>query len=137
MSGLVQFFGPCDLRAFTPCQIREFKSPVQLYRMLSDLTCVIPNFGRITVPAGFVTDFASIPRIAWTWLSPEDPVVLFPSIIHDFLYSVRGDLSGRTLTRAECDEILRMAMLACGARRSQAWVVHQAVRFGGESRWKK
>lgn len=137
MSGVVQFFGPLDLRAFTPADVRARKSDVQLYRLLADITCVVPGVGTIAVPGGFVTDFASIPRIAWAWLSPEDPVVLFPSIIHDYLYDIRGELSpDRVLSRAECDNVLRAAMLACGARASQAWVVYQAVRIGGGSHWK-
>jgi hypothetical protein len=137
VSGVVQFLGPLDLRAFTPADVRARKSDVQLYRLLADIACVVPGIGTITVPAGFVTDFASIPRIAWTWLSPEDPVVLFPSIIHDYLYDIAGEVSpDRVLTRAECDEVLRAAMLTCNARSSQAWVVYQVVRLCGGSHWK-
>lgn len=139
MRGLVQFFGPVDLRALTPADLRERGSSVQLYRLLADVTCVVPEVGRITVPEGFITDFASIPRVAWLWLSPEDPVVLFASIVHDWLYSVQGryDRTKMPLTREKCDRVLQAAMLACLARRSQAWVVYQAVRLGGESHWQQ
>jgi hypothetical protein len=137
VSGVVQFFGPLNLQALAPAEVRAGKSGAQLYRLLTDFTCVVPDIGPITVPAGFVTDFASIPRIAWTWLSPEDPVVLFPSIVHDYLYDRSGKvMADRVLSRAECDEVLRVAMLACQARSSQAWVVYQAVRLGGASHWK-
>lgn len=136
MSGLVQFFGALDLRAFTPAEVRARKSEVQLYRLLTDFTVVVPEVGRITVPAGFVTDFASIPRLVWAWLSPEDPVVLFPSIVHDYLYSIKGEIEGSpAISRERADQVLRDAMIACGARSSQAWVVYHAVRVGGASNW--
>ena len=137
MSSVIQFFGNLDLRALTPPEVRLRKSEVQLYRLLVDFTVFVPYVGRITVPAGFETDFASIPRIVWSWLSPEDPVILFPSIVHDYLYSMRGMVEGLpAVTREQADDVLRDAMLACGARSSQAWVVHKAVRMGGASHWK-
>jgi hypothetical protein len=93
-------------------------------------------FGLITVPEGMATDFASIPRLAYTYISPESPAVLFGSVVHDYLYSILGNLPERTLIRAECDAVLREAMLECGARPTQAWLVYQAVRIGGGSHWK-
>ena len=41
----------------------------------------------ITIPKGFKTDGASIPRLFW-WLGwkPFDNDTLYPAIIHDFLY---------------------------------------------------
>src|SRR5690348_11529740 len=49
-----------------------------------------PNPGQeshkpVKVPIGFVTDFASIPRVFWTML-PKDGLYTYPAIIHDFLY---------------------------------------------------
>lgn len=108
----------------------------QRYVLVEDFHYDSPAFGPIVVPAGTQTDFASVPRIVWSYLSPEDPVILFGSLVHDYLYSVNGRLPLRTLTRAEADEILREAMLACGARKTQAWLVHRAVRIGGASHWK-
>lgn len=108
----------------------------QQYILEQDFAYDSPAFGRITAPAGMATDFASIPRVAWTWLSPEDPGVLFASLIHDYLYGVFGVLPTRTLTRAECDAVLREAMEACGASATQAEVVYRAVRMFGSSHWK-
>ncbi len=112
----------------------------QRYELERDFVFRSKAFGTLTVPAGLLTDFASVPRLVWTYLSPEDPCILFASIVHDWLYSVRGHLPLRRLTRAECDAILHEAMLVCGARRRQAWLAHRAhraVRLFGGSRWQE
>src|SRR5262245_38142541 len=50
-----------------------------------------PNPGQerlsdpFTVPAGFVTDLASIPRIFWSAL-PRDGEYAYAAILHDYLY---------------------------------------------------
>lgn len=109
----------------------------QQYMLVEDFHYTSSAFGPITAPAGMVTDFASVPRLVWTYLSPEDPCILFGSLIHDFLYAVNGRLALRTLTRAECDEVLREAMLASGARSTQAAVVYRCLRMFGGGHWKK
>ncbi|WP_139385602.1 DUF1353 domain-containing protein, partial [Salmonella enterica] len=43
------------------------------------------NSDVIEVPAGFVTDFASVPRIFWTIL-PSDGKYAKAAIIYDYLY---------------------------------------------------
>jgi len=43
--------------------------------------------GEITVPAGFDTDYASIPRIFWP-IYPPDGEYAPAAILHDFLYHV-------------------------------------------------
>jgi hypothetical protein len=108
----------------------------QQYVLVEDFPYQSAAFGAIVAPTGMTTDFASVPRIVWSYLSPEDPVILFGSLIHDYLYSVLGRLPLRTLTRSECDSVLREAMLACGARATQAAVVHRVVRLFGGSHWK-
>ena len=47
----------------------------------------------ITVPAGFVTDLASIPRLVWSFYPPDGPWVK-AAIIHDFLYDTQGRVCG-------------------------------------------
>jgi hypothetical protein len=115
------------LRPLRPAQCRG----KQLYRLEEDFAYLSPAFGAITAPAGMVTDFASVPRIVWSYLSPEDPAILYASLIHDYLYGIGGRLPLRTLTRAECDSVLREAMLISGARRAQAAVAHRAVTWFG------
>lgn len=100
----------------------------------------------ITVPKGFVTDLASIPRWGWIVLPPDGPWVK-GAVIHDFLYATRGagtwktHPSGNTrtgpYTRREADWILRDALGNRGVgvlRRNLIWA---AVRIGGGGGWGK
>lgn len=90
----------------------------------------------IVVPASFVTDFASVPRATKAYLDGDAPQILYPSVIHDWLYRMGGSLpDGLCYTRQEADAVLREAMLACGARWTQAAVVYAAVRVGGVFHW--
>jgi hypothetical protein len=120
------------LRAINPLVCKNG----QMYVLERNFIYNSAKYGPIEVPEGMPTDFASIPRIVWTYLSPEDPAILFASIVHDYLYSVGGVTMDEKFTREEADEILREAMLASGARSTQAEVVHKCVRFFGASHWK-
>jgi hypothetical protein len=91
-----------------------------------------------TIPKGFTTDLASIPSLFENIIDNDDPVILRPSIVHDWLYVLNGHLpNGNVLTRDECDNWLRDSMEGLGAD----WVIRnevfEAVRLGGEIFWKK
>lgn len=84
----------------------------------------------ITAPAGFKTDLASIPRILWSWLSPDDPQIRDAAVIHDYLYTVRD--KG---TRKEADELLVEMMKSLSASWFTRELVWTAVRVGGSAYW--
>jgi hypothetical protein len=97
-----------------------------------DLVCISLIGGKITIPKGFITDGATIPRILWPILANTDPDILYASFIHDFLYAVHGKLPDRTLTKDQADNILREQMIVVGAPRWKADIVYRAVHiFGG------
>lgn len=129
MSAAPHFPFPLVVRALPPEQCAGNR---QRYELERDFLYLSPAFGTFTAPAGMLTDFASVPRLVWSYLSPEDPCILYGSIIHDLLYQRGGRLEHRTYTRAECDAVLREAMLACRARPTQAAVVHRVLRLFGE-----
>ena len=83
------------------------------------------RIGDVTVPAGFVTDFASVPRLPVAYLLTGDAAHA-PAVIHDFLYG-----SPRR-KRSVCDAVFLEAMEAIGVawwRRRLMWA---GVRvFGG------
>ena len=43
-----------------------------------------PHLGKLTVYAGFITDYASIPRALWAILAPKD--IRRPAVFHDAGY---------------------------------------------------
>ncbi len=72
------------------------------------------------VPEGFITDFASVPRIPFVYDKLED-IAQRPAVIHDYLYStgiLQRDVSDRVLLEAmELTEIpwakRRLIYLGC------------------------
>lgn len=88
------------------------------------------SFQEVHVPIGFVTDFASIPRIFWSLLRP-DGVYTYPAILHDYLYWTQ------TRARSVCDQIFRFAMQDFDIDSGTATLIYNAVRAGGVSAWKE
>lgn len=134
-----QFTSQLFLRSLSPAEIIAAGAHVQLYEIVQDFTYVSDKLGgrAITVPAGLITDFASIPRAAWELLDPEDPIIAWPSVVHDYLYSSLGRLpDGFTYTREQADAVLREAMEVSGAGIFIREAVYEAVETFGASHWK-
>ena len=55
------------------------------WRLEQDWTYTLPDGTSIVLPAGFVTDGASAPRLLWPLIPPSGPL-LVPSLVHDFAY---------------------------------------------------
>lgn len=84
----------------------------------------------ITIPRGFVTDFASIPRPLWSLLSPHGRYSK-AAIVHDYLYWVQS------CTRLQADNILLIAMKESGVSTAQQREIYAGVRAGGNSAWEE
>lgn len=91
----------------------------------------------LRVPAGFVHDMASVPKVLWALISPFD---LGPAaLVHDYGYSVRGRFSPSTRpwTRASVDSLFNNMMKASGVAWWRRRTAYLAVRAFGARRWKK
>jgi len=86
---------------------------------------------RIIVPAGFVTDFASIPRVAQV-IIPKD-VGRRAAILHDWLYATNGCRG--FFTRAQADAIFLEALGVLNVFPPARWAMYSAVRLGGWWAW--
>jgi hypothetical protein len=87
-------------------------------------------------PAGFKTDFASIPRPLWAWLPKAGPYAP-AAVIHDWLYFHGRDFDGKPVTRGEADGAFKKAMADLGVpkvRRSLMWA---AVRVAAGFKWRE
>ncbi len=83
----------------------------------------------IHVPEGYVTDFASVPRWAWSVVGPIGRHAR-AAVIHDFCYSQRwaGD-------RKWADEVFYEAMKESGVVWWRRWLIYRAVRWFGQKYW--
>jgi hypothetical protein len=98
----------------------------RVWRLAADLSMTLDFSGgvfEICVPAGFRTDFASIPRPLW-WLYPHDELAEI-AVIHDWLYRETD------MDRFFCDAVLRLLMRITGKRWSMRVAYFWAVRIGG------
>ena len=82
----------------------------------------------ITVPAGFVTEFTSIPRALWSELSPVGEHER-AAIVHDYLYWFQP------CEREETDNLLMIAMREDGVSDLQRGAVYAGVRVGSADAW--
>lgn len=90
-------------------------------------TDVFPLF-VVSVPAGFVTDFASIPKAFHNILPPTGKYGK-AAVIHDYLYRTPG-----IATKDEADQVFLEAMTALGVGWMTRNIMYQGVhRFGGSS----
>ena len=82
-----------------------------------------------TVPTGFQTDLASVPRIPIAYLltggtSNE------AAVVHDFLYT-----QPHPVPRAMADAVLKEASAVTGVPMWRRWLIWAGVRVGGNSHW--
>jgi hypothetical protein len=98
--------------------------------LTSDFAYQRKNGRVILVEKGFVTDYASIPKIIPKWvISADDPIIREGAVIHDYLYQTHK------YPRKECDEILIEIMAELGASIPIQILVFFSVRLFGGSHW--
>ena len=82
---------------------------------------------RFVVPAGFRTDFASVPRPV-TWHVPRFGAYTLAAILHDWL--VTEGLRTRVVTARQADGIFRRVMRESGVPVLRRWLMWAGVRWG-------
>ena len=88
-----------------------------------------PSDDIITVESGFVTNFASVPRVFWPILSPIDSHGK-AGVVHDYAYF--RDLYQN---RKRCDEIFLEGLRVLETPEWKAIAMYDAVRAFGWHRW--
>lgn len=94
-------------------------------------------FRVFTIPQGFQTDLASIPRALWAFLDDTELGLIAP-IVHDYIYqyggipSYRGSQSaGFLYTRKQADHLFKELMKADGVEAWKWRAAYAAVRLFG------
>jgi hypothetical protein len=120
----------------TPLDMRLMRGPSglpllnrdgrQLYQLLAVFIYQSDIAGPIVIPAGFVTDLASIPQLA---LSVFGDIAQEPGVPHDFAYSTG------CISRAMADDMLYEACILTGVPAWKAKLIYAGVRVGGAARY--
>lgn len=86
------------------------------------------RYGPVTVPSGFQTDGASIPRFLWSVIGhPMTVKYIRAAIVHDYLYSLGEKTTG--------DKIFYDLLLEDRTNKYLAWIMYQAVKHFGGKAW--
>ena len=80
------------------------------------------------VPVGFITDFASIPKIFWNILPPIGRYGK-AAVLHDYLYNTQP------FQRVRCDDLFLEAMGALNVNWMTRHIMYRAVRMFGWLAW--
>ena len=98
-----------------------------VYTLLEDL-----HWGNITVPAGFESDGASVPRFFWRAVFPPgDSQALRAAIIHDWIYREQPEGA----TRVDADKLFYTILVADGVPKYRALLAYWGVRLFGWRSW--
>lgn len=90
------------------------------------------NYKKYKIPAGFVSDGASIPRIFWRLLDPPITARTFTAQLkHDFAYQTAY------CTKKEADTLFLKDMLNAGYPRWKAYCDYVGVRVFGWIPWRR
>lgn len=97
------------------------------FRLTADL-CYQGATEGMTVPAGFVTDLASVPRPV-QWLVPRAGAYDWAAVVHDYLCTTLE--AGRPVTSpVDTDGVFRRLMRELGVPVVLRWLMWAGVRWG-------
>jgi hypothetical protein len=96
--------------------------------VMAPLTYEAADSAIYTIPAGFITDLASIPRFFWR-VYPRSGPWNEAAVLHDWLYNQQ------TVTRLRADELFREGMLWLGVSPTTARNMYLGCRIGGWKPW--
>ena len=113
-----------------PLHVQKF--PERIYALLVPISWTPEptqhQLPAVTVPKGFVTDFASVPRVFWSLL-PPDGIYTYAAVIHDYMYWQQST------SRETADEVFKVAMLELRVQQSTVDAIYSAVRTFGSIAW--
>jgi len=99
------------------------------WKVVKEFTFHAANDDIISVPAGFITDLASIPRVLWNILPPNGKYGK-ASVVHDYLYV---EAIGN---KKYADNIFLEAMELLGVGYFKRYSMYWAVRAFGKGSYK-
>lgn len=117
-----------------------FGEDLNLREVLSPLRYFLTSYSiSIEIPSGFITDYASVPRLFWSWIPPwgeYGPA----AILHDYLYDNPAGLlvpnpdnpcSNTKPTRRIADKIFLIAMEQLDVSWAKRTLIYQTTRCVG------
>lgn len=108
----------------------DFSDPARPVRLVRPLEFETRRGRIVSVPAGFASDLASIPRIIRPLIGKLERHAP-AAVLHDWLYRAQ------TVTRAKADRLFLDAMAVMGVGRLKRLAMFAAVRLSGAGIWRR
>ena len=114
----------------TALQVKLIDEQRNRWRVMQPLVFYSALFAHFfSVPAGTITDFASVPRVPLAYLLAGD-TARAAAVVHDYLYT-------GIVEREVADDVFLEAMAASGVPAWRRYPMYLAVRACGGSRYKR
>ena len=84
----------------------------------------------IYIPAGFIFDGASIPKVAWSIVGAADGRYFLAALVHDWLYTTKQ------LSKEQADNLFKRVMMKIGIGWWKRMIMWRAVDWFGGSPWR-
>lgn len=119
--------------------VTEWDKDIGKFIVYEEFTCIWRRPEEhtfiITVPKGFKTDFASIPKCAH-WIISVVGKHIQAAIVHDYTYErVVRDVAKQEMTKIEADTLFIEGMAELGVGKLRRNVMYRSVRIGGKGRF--
>ena len=111
---------------FEPGSLTVRRVDAERWELVDELV-YLGSWERFVVPAGFRTDFATVPRVV-TWLVPRFGAYTLAAILHDWL--ITDGLRAEVVTSRQADGIFRRVMRESGVPVLRRWLMWAGVRWG-------
>ena len=94
------------------------------------------SLGEFTVPAGFTTDFVSVPKHLRSVVGQVGRAVK-PAVFHDYCYVYAPTLPGTNerMSKLQAEDLFKELMTETGVSPWKRWLIHRAVLWFGHSAW--
>ena len=99
------------------------------WRVVAPFTYLISSDRHVSIPAGYLTDGASVPKVFWNIIPPWGKYGQ-AAVVHDLLceyLTVVDNGHPVTISRAYCDSVLNQAMEALGVPTYQRLGIYWSV----------
>jgi len=129
---LLLFLSSCSTNHEIKIRVQPCLNPHQGYNFtLCRNFNYFVNGNKYTIPSGFTTDLASIPKFLWSIYAPNKVNTIAAAVIHDYLY-----FCPMQMKRKEADSIFYDALIYNGVKPRVAFQYWFAVRTFGASHFR-
>jgi len=108
------------------------------WTLFKDIHLILSDKTHIMIPAGFVTDFASVPRFLWSFVPPIGKFNL-AALVHDYCYvtQYRAGYIGMKKAKQFADkEFYYWMRVLCPEKKIRNYVMYICVKWFGNKRYR-